>query len=175
MNNINLNKNHDLLFGVRRSIRYHNRRRMFFDRFHLSTSAISVIFGSATIFTVLSNIGSLYTITAAAFITILSAIDLVVGSSKMARLHSDLSRQFIELEKEIIKQKEITEDNIATLTGIRLNIEANEPTPLKVLDSICHNELLRAMGYSKEYFLQIKWYQRWLAQMIDINAHLITT
>jgi hypothetical protein len=55
----------------------------------------------------------------------------------------------------------------------RLEIEATEPPPLRVLDMICHNELCRAMDYSEKYCVQIKWYQRYLSQLMDINDHKI--
>jgi hypothetical protein len=54
-----------------------------------------------------------------------------------------------------------------------LAIEADEPPILRVLDAICHNELLRAMGYPKEREAQIAWYQRLLASFVDIREHAI--
>ena len=38
-----------LLFGVRRSVRYHDRRRGFYESFHTVVVFLSVIGGSATI------------------------------------------------------------------------------------------------------------------------------
>ncbi len=166
---------HNLLFGVRRSIRYHNRRRMFFDRWATFTSAISVIFGSATVLALLKGQGGeLYAALAATTVTLFSAVDLVVGTSKTARLHADLSRRFIGLEKEIIATPSPTEDDMIRLAGSRLDIEADEPPVLRVLDSLCHNEMLRAMGYDKEQFLRIRWYQRIAPNLIDIREHAIS-
>ena len=45
----------DMLFGVRRSIRYHQRRRAFFDRLDQFSNMLSVIFGSAAIYGVLEK------------------------------------------------------------------------------------------------------------------------
>ena len=45
---------------------------------------------------------------------------------------------------------------------------------LRVLDSICHNELLRAMGYDQSQYVEIAWYQRLFAQFIDIREHAIS-
>jgi len=59
---------HNLLFGVRRSIRYHARRRSFFDRYDLFTNAVAVIFGSATIYAVFSSINKEWAVAAAAVI-----------------------------------------------------------------------------------------------------------
>lgn len=165
-------QHHDLLFSVRRSVRYHNRRRMFFDRLHLLSSAVGVVFGSATIISLLSSFGTLYTVLSASVVTVFSTVDLVVGSAQMARLHADLARRFITLEKKIITavcdQTELTK-----LVAERLDIEADEPPVLRVLDSLCHNELMRAMGYEKERFLTILWYQRLFAQIFDLREYRI--
>jgi hypothetical protein len=85
---------HDLLFDVRRSVRYHTRRRMFFDRWNLATNALSVIFGSATIYGVLSAGGKELALASAALVTVMSSLNLVIGTTRMARLHEDLARRF---------------------------------------------------------------------------------
>lgn len=166
----------DLLFGVRRSIRYHSRRRQFFDRYRLFTNAISVIFGSAAIAAVLSPLGKEYTVGAAAMVTVFSLVDLVVGSARMARVHEDLYRRFIDLEKGIISipEEKFTEADGTHLTASRLSIEGDEPPVKRVLDSLCHNELLRAMGYGREEFVKVRWYQRLFAQLLDIQEHRVT-
>ncbi len=163
----------DLLFGVRRSVRYHNRRRAFFDRLHIVTSTVSVVFGSATVFILFSNLNPLFAAIAATIVTMFSAIDLVIGTATRARLHSDLSRRFIGLEKEIISAGNLNKKEVDSFTAQRLEMEADEPPVLRVLDSICHNELMRAMGHKKEKLLKIKWYQRLFAPLMDIREHAI--
>ena len=163
----------NLLFGVRRSIRYHLRRRRFFDNIHKTSTFLSALSGTATIAAVLAKAGPALTITFAALVAIFSISDLVVGTAQAARLHDDLARRFFNLEKIIISTKEITEENLTNFISQRLDIEADEPTPLKVLDSICHNELLRTMGYDKSEFLNIRWYQRIAAQFLDVMEHKI--
>lgn len=163
---------HDLLFGVRRSIRYHNRRERFFDRLHKISTFLAALAGTATVASVLAQAGSL-AITFAVAVAVFSVIDLVVGTAQQARLHNNLARRFFDLEKAIITCKDPSEDAIVNFKAQRLDIEANEPPPLKVLDSMCHNELLRAMGYDESRYVNIKWYQRWLSQLIDIHEHKI--
>ena len=94
----------------------------------------------------------------------------------MARVHEDLCRQFIELEKETISiaEGQFTEEAALRITAARLTIEAVEPPVKRVLDSLCHNELLRAMGYGGEEFVRVRWYQRLFAQLLDIQEHRIT-
>ena len=162
-----------LLFGVRRSVRYHNRRRLFFDRIHRFSTFLSALFGTATVVSALAQAGSDWVIAFAIAVAIFSVIDLVIGTAQAARLHYDLARKFIDLEKSIISLKEPSDNDIANFISQRLEIEADEPPPLKVLDSICHNELLRAMGYDPSVFAGIKWYQRLFSQFMDIREHKI--
>ena len=166
---------HNLLFGVRRSIRYHNARRKFFDRCHKITTAISLVFGSAAIFTVLSNAGELYTIAAAAFVSVVAAIDLVVGNADKARLHHDLAKRFIALEKEIVSEREPTADDLILWTATRLEIESEEPPVKRVLDVMMHNELLRAMDYDQDssQYVRIETFQRLFAQLFDLRQHTL--
>lgn len=163
------------LFGIRRSIRYHNRRRLFFDRFHAVTNIIAVLFGSAAIYTVLAQAGALYTVLAAALVSLTSTADLVIGTAQMARLHHDLIRRFIDLEKAVIRRPSLTDEEVRQVATQRLEIEQDEPPILRVLDSLCHNELLRAMGYGPECFVRVRWYQRLLANVCDINEQAITS
>ena len=167
---------HALLFGVRRSIRYHARRRMFFDRFRQFTSAIGVIFGSATILTLLNNMDPLYPALAAAVVTVFFTIDLVVGTGPAARLHDDLCRRFIELERWMeLAEKPMDAKSLAEFTARRLEIEADEPPVHRVLDMMCHNELLRAMDYERSHFARIRFYQRWLAHFFDVQDDKVRT
>lgn len=163
----------NLLFGVRRSIRYHNRRRHFFDRIHKFSTFLSALSGTATLASVLAKAGPAWTLSFALAVAVFSVIDLVVGTAQAARLHNDLSNRFFGLEKSIISIKDPNNQDIAILQTQRLDIEADEPPPLKVLDSMCHNELLRAMGYDKSEFVKIKWYQRLFSQLIDLREHTV--
>ena len=162
-----------LLFGVRRSVRYHNRRRLFFDRLHKFATFLSALAGTATVASVLAKLPAPWTIAFALIVAVFSIMDLVVGTAQAARLHNDLAKRFIELEKALIALKDPTPEDIAGLTAQRLDIEADEPPPLKVLDSICHNELLRALGYPEQYFVKIRWYQRLLSQFFDIREDTV--
>lgn len=165
---------HDLLFGVRRSIRYHVRRRMFFDRLNLTASAVSVIFGSAAMVAMLNDLGRGWVTAAAAVVTVFATINLVVGSARMARLHADLARRFVELEQQIVLADAAAASAVSRFTATRLGIEAEEPPVLRVLDSLCHNELMRAMGYPSGSLLRIRWHQRLLAQIVDVDDHVIS-
>lgn len=165
---------HDLLFGVRRSFRYHSRRRQFFDRFSKAIKIISAVSGVGVITTLLSQLGKPWPITLAAIAAVFSSIDLAINTSESARLHTELARKFIALERDIVEAgKEFTERELTKFVSRRLEIEAEEPPILRVLDCICHNELIRAMGYEEKYQVKISWCQRLFSNFIDMQAHSI--
>lgn len=163
-----------VLFDVRRSIRYHTRRRLFFDRINKWSDAITAIGGSGTIISILSSTGTKTPTTILAAITaIASVINLVFDTKGNARTHHDFARQFIQLEKQLIKQ-DITDTELINITAQRLDIEAEEPPVLRVLDSMCHNELLKAMGYDKTDFLQISIIQSFFSPFFDVLPSTIS-
>lgn len=160
-------RHHHLLFSVRRSVRYHNRRRMFFDRICKWSDALTAIAGSATIITLVSQQSPSLPIALAAITAILSAVNLVFDTKGRARQHHDLARQFIEIEKALIRPG-INEEQITRAEEQRLSIEAEEPPVLRVLDLICHNEMVKAMGYGKEEFFDIKLWRACFANFFDV-------
>lgn len=162
---------HDMLFGVRRSIRYHQRRRAFFDRLDQFSNMLSVIFGSAAIYGILQQDYKALALTASALVTILASINLVIGSAQRARAHSDFSRRYVELEKRMLGQP--NEKLLHQVSAERLSVEAEEPPVLHVLNAICHNETMRAMGYKREDLTKIGWCQRLLAQLFDFREHAL--
>lgn len=105
-----------ILFSVRRSVRYHNKRRLFFDRVHKCFRLLSVLTGAATIASVLAKAGPIWTVPFAVAVAFFSVIDLVVGTTQAARLHNDLSKRFFDLEKSIIAIKDFTDQDIISLT-----------------------------------------------------------
>jgi hypothetical protein len=166
--NVRLAK-HDLLFGVRRSIRYHARRRMFFDNLYKWSQVLTLISGSATVVIVMSQYGdSRLTVWFAAAVAVFSALNLVFRFAESARLHSDLTQKFSELEKRIILNTNPSLDSINALTVERLDIEAIEPPILRTLDMLCHNELCRALGYGNEAMVKINYFQRICAPFFDL-------
>ncbi len=162
---------HEMLFGIRRSIRYHQRRRSFFDRLDQGSNMLSVIFGSAAIYGILERDYQAVALVASALVTVLASINLVVGSAQRARAHSDFARRYIELEKRMLGCP--GEQALQQVSADRLGIEAEEPPVLHVLNAICHNEMMRAMGYKKDELAKIGWFQRLVAQLFDFREHAV--
>ena len=152
----------DLLFGVRRSVRYHAKREMFFDRLNLWLDVLTLTAGGATAILVAGDneVGFAAAVTTSA----LAALSVVLAPDRAARLHNDLARQFIDLERAVVaKETAPTIDDIHDLTGRRLLIEANEPPVIRVLAVVMHNELAKAMGVEKKHMVKVSAVQRWLA------------
>lgn len=160
---------HDLLFGVRRSIRYHNRRRTYYDRFHKFNMIVGVVGGSAVIAALLGEFGDIWPLAFSALIAVSAATDLVINSSQMARFHHDLSRKYFEIEKEMVSYHKPTEEAVVEWTERRLSIEADEPPVLHVLNTICHNELCRALGYGQQ--VKLGRLQRLFSSFFDLGEH----
>ena len=163
-----------LLFGVRRSVRYHNRRRGFYERFHGFVLLMAVAAGSTTIAAFGSELtAALPTavkLLAAATVTLLALLDLVVGSMRKAWLHADLARRFIALEQKLVAhQAEPTAAALVDIERDRLEIEADEPPIRRVLDTLCHNELWRAMGYPESEMVPVSFLQRLFANYFDFR------
>ena len=55
------------------------------------------------------------------------------------------------------------------MTDRRLDIERQEPPVLRVLDTLCYNELVRAMGYGEQ--VRVGFWQRLFANFFDLADH----
>ena len=169
-----------LLWGVRRSVRYHDRRQGFFERWHVLVMLMALLGGSTTIAAFGSNLleswPPLLKFLPAALITVFSAADLAIGFAAKAALYGELKRRFIRLERELLPlghDPDPPEDEINRLWQERLAIEADEPPVLFALNTICHNELLRAEGRDEKGLRQIPLLTRWLAPFCDWRPHAI--
>ena len=163
-----------LLFGVSRSVRYHNYRRRFYELWNSITVTISVLGGSAATATVLAITGDAPLAVAAltALVALMSALDLAVSTVRKANHHAELARRFISLEKEFSHGKSLSDEQYERLTNERLEIEAAEPPPLRLLDKMCHYELLKALGDKRKPPL-IPWWRRFLAHSFSQTQYML--
>ena len=165
----------DLLFGVRRSVRYHRRRQQFLDRVGDVAKVLTAITGSATFATVYTGIASenqwlWLPLTASALTAVFAAVDVVVSPGRGARHHDELAREFIALEQAILqKTEELTPQALVAMQTRRLDIEATEPPHYRVLNMMCHNELVRALGESTDEYVDLSWLQQRLANFVDLR------
>lgn len=162
-------KYHDLIFGVRRSIRYHTSRRQFFEAVDALTVGISLVIISSIVYLALTDwFGQEGVACLAALVTILWVLNLAFGIRKKTLLHNDLAKRFVDLEKKMIAVDEPSDEEIRQWTNERLDIEKDEPTKRIILDCIMHNEMVKAYGYPEQYLLDVKWYQAIFSQFFDL-------
>ncbi|MCY3986407.1 MAG: hypothetical protein OXF23_05125 [Candidatus Dadabacteria bacterium] len=147
---------YELLFGIRRSIRYHTHRRRFFEAWNTLTVSIAMLGSSSAIVSFIALAEAETTspwipIAISAFVAFTGALDFAIGTGRRSNEHGDLARQFISLEIEFGTDQEPSEVDLDRLTKERLKIEAREPVALRLLDAMCHYELLRAMGDESDH------------------------
>ena len=159
-----------LLFGVRRSVRYHIRRQRFFDRLERIGALASLAAGSSTVVALLASVDERLVLAAAAATAAAGASAVIFTPGLRARQHNDLAREFISLEQDRVRAGEVTPERLAELMARRLKIEAAEPPILRVLDAMCHNELLTAQGGDEGQRASVTRLQRWLANWADFRA-----
>lgn len=142
-----------LEFGIRKSFRYHSKRKRFFENMHNIINSLIVISGSAAFFAIW-NPESDVAKWLIGMVTLCTALDLVFDLAKKATLHDDLKRRFALLLKDISLAVK-NENELKRLEVERILIEADEPTPLRVLDMMCHNEEAFAQGYGDEHIYEL--------------------
>nr|DAH57964.1 MAG TPA: SMODS and SLOG-associating 2TM effector domain family 4 [Caudoviricetes sp.] len=145
-----------LKFGVRRSCRYHDRRRAYFDTLHKITNVLTILLAGSVVFSI-AHEGSKdpsWLIGIALLASLLSAVDLVVGYAQKANLHRELKIRFAQLEIDILTGGE-DKAALREFTKARLTIEKDEPPVYRALDILCQNELLIADGYEGEEYEEL--------------------
>ena len=155
-----------LLFNVRASVRYHFRRQRFFDNVNTVMLTVAALAGFATTVGVISEMYAVARWTSVVTGAV-SAMQLVFGPGRAARSHSDLAREFIQLERRVVSAGATELQN---LRDERLRIESGEPPHYRTLNLICHNEVVRATGESEQEYVDIPWLLRVLAQFTDMGS-----
>ena len=165
----------DLLFNIRRSIRYHNRRRRHYQNLNNGILFFVLLVNSATVAAVSTEVIpylSPWLIWAIGIaVSAIIIFGIVTGATQKGWLHIDLARQFIELEKELLASEQDEQKVVVEVTNKMLDVEASEPPILQVLDTICYNDLKRAMGYKQEQLIKVGLFQRLCADFVDLRPH----
>ncbi len=159
---------HKLLFDIRRSARYHDRRRAFFQRMHQITGVLTILLAGGVLFE-LAGTGetSLWLKLIGLVAAVFSSADIVVGYAANENLHSRLRQRFCDLEMAVVAGS----GTIHSFMADRLRIEQDEPPVYRALDLLCMNEELIAQGYSRadaedlQHFSDLEWYQSLTANL----------
>jgi hypothetical protein len=131
-----------LRFGIEKSMRYHQRRRGFFEATHRTLMFLVVVVGSS------AALDFVHVPVTFAFATaIIAALDLVYSPGMRARDHLVLHQQFSELLMDIVRaDSAVSAEQLADWKARRIQLEADEPPIFWALEKDCHNELCRALG-----------------------------
>jgi len=159
----------DLRFYLQRCVRYHMRRASFFTKWQRCTSFIGVLFGSAALAVLIDKVPDWIGLAAAFLVTVVSALDLVVGTGQHAWIHNDLRKRFLELEGRLSSENH-TRELVAELNGLVRRIEADEPPARELLNLLARNDVIRSW-FPKERadkeVSDIGWFKRSSANFID--------
>lgn len=140
---------YNLLFDVRRSIRYHERRQGFFIKMHQITGGLTVLLAGSVLFDLAKTGDNPWWLNAiAVFSALLAAWDIVIGYSAKSVLHQNLRSRWVDLEIKMMSAG-LNKDSWDAYSLDRLSIERDEPPIYRALDVLCHNELLVADGHGK--------------------------
>lgn len=134
-------------------MRYHQRRRGFYDWIHRLSMFPVVICGSAAFGRLFDSPENF-----AAATTILAAINLVWAPSHRARDHEMLFRRFSTLAITIRTEPQ-DRQHYDLWVKERVSIEADELPIYKALEADCDNEVRRALGRTAE-MVRIDWLSR---------------
>ena len=173
-----LDAEHDeLLFAVRRSVRYHRHRERFFYRVHQLGILLTAVAGTATVATLLAELPPEWTwlrIAAAALTALGSATELILGAARGAREHSALAVSFVHVEKELLRSRPAPSAEVLNaLQSRRLEIEASAPPIYRVLEAVCHDELVTALGRDPCERRNVTTWQRLWRHVVDIRPHTV--
>ncbi|NOT14235.1 MAG: hypothetical protein HOP21_01410 [Methylotenera sp.] len=154
------NEQYGLFFDVRRSIRYHDRRRSFFELMHRITAALTILMAGSILFDIgKTGATAPWLVGLSVFAAVLATFDMVVGYASQADLHRSLKVRFGNLEMAIVAggstQAEWDEHQLK-----RLTIELDEPAVYRALDILCYNEVSIADGVQKENLRSIDYISR---------------
>jgi hypothetical protein len=147
-------------FALQRAARYHLRRQAFHDAWNNVTNGAGILLGAGTVLALVQHANAL-AIAAAVVITLLSTFNVVWGTSRRARLHDELHRRYVELEKAALAAERIDEQACRAARAQRLAIEADEPPTMFVVSVLSHNDVARATGAGDCFAVPL--WQRWLA------------
>lgn len=138
-------KRHAVLYRAQLSVLYHRKRERFFAFWDRAVTAVAIVGGSAAF----AGLGGPDLVRwAAAAVAVTSTVGLVYGLAERARRHSDLARQFLDLEASMLRagERDFTEAQTAQWEAESRLIEANELPALGLLVRACQNELAQARG-----------------------------
>ncbi len=144
------NRTYKLLFGIVRSIRYHRHRESFF-RGWMNTMALFSVVAILGLYGILAAVdSSMINAELSIFVWYGSGICfscfMMVYCVLKIRKHKALADRFVVLEKQFSSGQNLNDQHYHQIANEQLDIETLEPTVLRLLDVICHYEVLQSIS-----------------------------
>lgn len=134
-------------------VRYHDRRRAWFDGWQRWTTFVGILGGSAAAVAFYaqakswSDFGVQIGLWVALGVAILNALDLTFGFAVAARRHDDLYKRLIGLDAEIVEYgNQVDETQLRHWIASKYKIEADQPSLYNALYALCDIEVARIWG-----------------------------
>ena len=159
-----------LVFGVKVSIKYHDYLQGHYKFWANVIASVFIVVGGLI---VAFGGGNDYITNAGLFV--LSSTSALLSILKLRdnyHLHLSLRKQFQKLDtwlKNVEVQDRITPEVIVEGNSRRADIEIDEPTMLRVLSILCHNETVISLGYQHGRYYEIPTAQRLFCKFRDIG------
>ncbi|MGH7054194.1 MAG: hypothetical protein ACREFA_10305, partial [Stellaceae bacterium] len=155
----------DLDFSIKKSIRYHARRRASFERLDNAANVIVAIFGASAFAALMGDPAALASKILTAMVTAMALADVILAFGSRARTYADLYRKFSDLAIEISQIPQPTSLEISRLRAKRLILEADEPHIIDALERVCWNEEAESRGVSREHLQPLNRWQTLVAHL----------
>jgi hypothetical protein len=154
-------------FGVHVAMRYHVRRRAWYDRFHRASVLVLALAGSSCAVAIFGGL-----LPAAEMLSlgvaVAGAAELAFDFTGRARAEDALYRRFNALACDIAATLDRTEAKLSEWNARRLLIKADADDRLEVLRRMCHDLEAEARGYGPAACYRLWGVQRFFAQVASL-------
>lgn len=160
----------ELRFDIDVLIRYHDRRRAYYDLVFRFINGITVLAGSAAAVTFWAYLqqkvlGPGIGLAGALIITVLNAYSLVSGITVRAREHDALYRRYVALEERIVRAGQDS-NKLREWEGDFLLIERDELPIFRAIYVLCQNEATDVWKLPEKEQIRITFWQSILANFM---------
>ena len=122
-------------FGIKKTIRYHSRRRASLERRENLINWIVAVTGAAAFAAIVGD-ADLFAKILTFLVAGISLANVIFSFGSRSRIHQDLYRRFSELAIEVSLLENPTAHDIARLRAKRLAMEADEPHVIDALERL---------------------------------------
>jgi hypothetical protein len=154
-------------FRVHVSVRYHARRRAWYDRLHRIMTLVIATGASAGVAAICGGLLREAEFLAVA-VAVAGALELALSLPERARVEDALYRRFNALAADIAEARSITDADVRSWEARRLLIRSDADDRLEALRRVCHNLEAEARAYPLEAFYSLWPWQRLCAQIISL-------